>query len=350
MEKWVRGEEIGHGSFATISKTKPRKGSPLMAIKSSKACGFQTLENEKRVLDKIGACSQIIKCYGENHSVENGVNYHNLLLEFASGGSLSDQIKINGGRLPEPEIRRHARSILKGLSFIHSKGFVHCDIKLQNILMFDNGNVKIADFGLAKETSSSLETEQLTVRGTPLNLAPESVNFNEYESPSDIWALGCAVVEMVTGNPVWNYKQEPNIWALLLRIGGDEVPEIPEELSEEGKDFLSKCLIKDSKKRWTAEMLLNHTFVSDIKDDDESDNTVVSEEFSPRCPLDFSNWDSSPQPNSPEFSLELFNVFEFSSSSSSSNCLISPENRLRQLVSGDSANWSFSESWVTVRN
>ncbi|XP_062101967.1 mitogen-activated protein kinase kinase kinase 20-like [Humulus lupulus] len=339
--EWVRGEQIGRGSFATISKTKPRKGSPLMAVKSSKA--FETLENEKRVLDRIGTCSQIIKCYGVDKSVENGECFHNLLLEYASGGSLSDLVKIHGGRLPEPEIRRHTRSILKGLSFIHSKGFVHCDIKLQNILMFDNGTAKIADFGLAKEISTSSQTEPLTLRGTPLYLAPESVKDNEYECPSDIWALGCAVVEMVTGKPVWNYTQEPNIWALLLRIGGEEVPEIPSELSEEGKDFLSKSLIKDSKKRWTAEMLLNHSFV--CGGDDESDNTVILEESSPRCPLDFPTW----EPNSPKFSPDSFNGFEFSSSSSS-NCFTSPENRLRQLVSGDSANWSFSESWVRVRN
>ena len=351
--EWVRGEEIGHGSFATISKAKPRKGfssnkafPPLMAVKTSEASHSDSLKNEKQVLEKIGTFPQIIRCYGDEKSVENGEKLHNLLLEYASGGSIADQIKIHGGKLPETDIRRHTRSILKGLSFIHAKGFVHCDIKLQNILLFDNGIAKIADFGLAKEASKT--ESRCELRGTPLYMSPESVNDNEYESPSDIWALGCAVAEMVTGKPVWNHKPESNIWALLLRIGGEEVPEIPEELSEEGKDFLRKCFVKDSKKRWTAEMLLNHAFVSDDDDDTVPLEEANSLSGSPRCPFDFQEWVSCSEPNSPEFSPEFDERFEFSSSST---CLISsPEDRLRQLVSGETANWSFSESWVGVRN
>ncbi|PON43010.1 GPCR kinase [Parasponia andersonii] len=347
--EWIRGEEIGHGSFATVSKAKPRKGSsnnkalpPLMAVKSSESSTSETLKNEKRVLDRIGACPQIIRCFGDQRSFENGEKLHNLLLEYASGGSLADLVRFHGGKLPEPEIRRHTRAILKGLSFIHAKGFVHCDIKLQNILVFDNGAAKIADFGLAKEASKKTESSCSELRGTPLCMAPESVNDNEYESASDIWALGCAVAEMVSGKPVWNHNAESSLWALLLRIGGEELPEIPEEFSEEGKDFLRKCFVKDSRKRWTAGMLLNHSFVS-VDDDD----TVLLDKASPRCPFDFPEWVSSSEPNSPEFSRESLNGFEFSSSST---CLTSPENRLRRLVTGGSANWSFSASWVRVRN
>ncbi|POO02815.1 Serine/threonine protein kinase [Trema orientale] len=366
---WVRGEKIGHGSFATISKAKPKKGSsdkalpPLMAVKSSQGSSSETLKNEKRVLGRIGTCPQIIRCFGDQNSFENGEKLHNLLLEYASGGSLADQVKLHGGKLPEPDIRRHTRAVLKGLSFVHAKGFVHCDIKLQNILFFDNGAAKIADFGLAKEASKTEEAKtehRCELRGTPLYMSPESVNDNEYEPPCDIWALGCAVVEMATGKPAWNNREaESNIWKLLVRIGGEELPGIPEELSEEGRDFLSKCFVKDPRRRWTAEMLLNHAFVGgDDDDDDGSDDTVLLEEAnrlsaSPRCPFDFPEWVScTSEPHDShvvEISPESDYVFLYGSGGST--CIpFSPSDRVRQLFTDAKSCCSFSDDWVTVRN
>ncbi|GMN31592.1 hypothetical protein TIFTF001_050748 [Ficus carica] len=325
--KWVRGETIGYGSFATISKATPSNSSAhqfpsLMAVKSSEACWSDSLKNEKRVLDTIGSCPQIIRCFGDEHSIENGEELHNLLLEYASGGSLADRVKTNGGRLSESEIRRHAKSILKGLYAIHAKGFVHCDIKLQNILVFDDGATKIADFGLAKETGE--QQGKCEIRGTPLYMSPESVNENEYESPCDVWALGCAVAEMAMGKPVWNHEPEASIWPLLM-----------------------KCFVKDPRKRWTAEMLLNHAFVmSDYDNNDDPNDSVVSKEenlesTSPRCPFYFPDWVSTLEP---EFSPE------FDSESSSTTCFPSPDDRMQKLVTEEIDNWSLSDSWVTVRD
>ncbi|GMN30156.1 hypothetical protein TIFTF001_002716 [Ficus carica] len=348
--KWVRGETIGYGSFATISKATSSKSSAdrfpsVMAVKSSEACCSDSLKNEKRVLDTIGSCPQIIRCFGEEQSVENGEELHNLLLEYASGGSLADMVKTNGGRLSESEIRRHAKSILKGLYAIHAKGFVHCDIKLENILLFDDGAAKIADFGLAKETRE--QPGKCEIRGTPLYMSPESVNENEYESLCDIWALGCAVAEMAMGKPVWNHEPGASIWPLLMRIAGEEEPEIPSEFSEEGKDFLRKCFVKDPRKRWTAEMLLNHAFVmSDYDNGDDPNDSVVSKEenlesTSPRCPFYFPDWVSTSEK---EFSPE------FDSESSSTTCFPSPDDRMQKLVTEEIDNWSLSDSWVTVRD
>ncbi|KAL5556994.1 hypothetical protein UlMin_039230 [Ulmus minor] len=360
---WVRGEEIGRGSFATISRALPRKGSiefpSLMVVKSSEASCSASLKNEKQVLDRIGTCPQIVRCFREDFSHENGVNLHNLLFEFASGGCLADQVKKHGGRLPESEIRRYTRSVLRGISFVHSRGFVHCDVKLQNILLFDNGVAKIADFGLSKEAGEieAEEEKRCELRGTPLYMSPESVKDGEFESPADIWALGCAVAEMVTGKPVWNHKPGANIWSLLIRIGmGEEVPQIPGELSEEGKDFLGKCFVNDPRKRWTAEMLLRHPFIGDSGEDD----TVLlkdSDEFSssPRGPFDFQDWVSTSEPSTPfseiypeseyEFLRELNSKFDLDCSTGFS----SPADRIQQLVHDFVPDWSVADSWVTVR-
>lgn len=357
--EWVRGDPVGHGSFATVNLALPKDGysqdSPIMVVKSCESFNCSTLENEKQVLDQLAKCPQIIQCLGDNHSFENGTEFYNLLLEYACNGTLSDQLKNRGGPLPEFDVQRYAKSILKGLRDVHAKGFVHCDLKLQNILVFDNGKVKIADFGLSKkaEEKQSDEVKRAELRGTPLYMSPESVNHNEYESPADIWAFGCAVLEMVTAKPAWNCEPNVNIWKLLLRIGeGDEVPQVPKELSDDCQDFLGKCFVKDPRKRWTAEMLLKHSFVADISDDDHDHDTVLLDE-SPRSPFNFPEWVSLASLDSPELSPDSGNFFEWELNSrlgsSAYSPLCSPADRLRQLVTDEEPDWPFSESWVTVR-
>lgn len=347
--EWVRGKEIGRGSFATIYTAKPKNPSsqlpPLMAVKSAESYYSASVENEKRILDQIGSCPQIIRCFGDDRTVEDGEEFYNLMLEYATGGTLADELKRNGGRLAEADVRRHTNSLLKGLGFVHAKGFVHCDVKLQNVLVFDNGVAKIADFGLAKKAGEA--EQKAEVRGTPLYMAPESVNDNEYESSADVWALGCLVAEMASGKPVWHHSPGANIFKLLMRIGGDELPQIPEDLCEEGKDFLEKCFVKDPRKRWTAEMLLSHPFVSDY-------DAVLLEDTkpspSPRGPFDFPDWVSMASSEISSDFGDFFGKIDLNSESdwSSRQSSIPAEDRLRQLATEETPNWSFSEDWVTV--
>ncbi|CAL9245118.1 unnamed protein product [Arabidopsis halleri] len=343
--EWIRGETIGYGTFSTVSLATPSNNDsgelpPLMAVKSADSYGATSLENEKSVLDKLGDdCNEIVRCFGEDRTVENGEEMHNLFLEYASRGSLESYLKKLGGEgLPESTVRRHTGSVLRGLRHIHANGFAHCDLKLGNILLFGDGAVKIADFGLAKRIEEvTALNEGVQIRGTPLYMAPESVNDNEYGSEGDVWALGCAVVEMFSGKTAWSLKEGSNFMSLLIRIGvGDELPMIPEELSEQGKDFLTKCFVKDPKKRWTAEMLLHHPFVAV---DVDQDGLVDEEDFvvnlktekvstSPRCPFEFPDWVSV---------------------SSSSRTIDSPEERVTSLVTDMIPDWSVTNSWVTVR-
>nr|GMC67460.1 mitogen-activated protein kinase kinase kinase NPK1-like [Ipomoea batatas] len=248
--------------------------------------------------------------------------------------ALADKVKNSENRrLSETEIRKYSKALLRGLGYIHKFGYVHCDIKLQNILLCEDGEVKIADFGLAKKGEGKILGCE--IRGTPMYMSPEMVNGGEQGPAADIWALGCAVAEMATGAPAWKYS---DVAGLLMRIGvGEEIPEIPGKLSVDGQDFLRKCFIKDPRKRWTAEMLQNHPFISG-----EENGATVSLEASasapspsPRCPFDFPDWVSE---------------------SSSITSLLPPESeyspadRLRGIVSHQSPNWSQdSDEWVNVR-
>ncbi|KAJ4836498.1 hypothetical protein Tsubulata_035486 [Turnera subulata] len=363
--EWFRGDSLGYGSFSTVSEARPTrdcssKYPPLMAVKSCSACDTSLLENEKEVLSQLGSCPQIVQCLGDGHSVEKNERFYNLLLEYAAGGSLARRLKKCGGSMRESEVKAYTRSILKGLRHIHARGFVHCDLKLDNILVCEDGEAKIADFGLSKRAGE--EIGRMEVRGTPLYMSPESVNDNQYEAPCDLWALGCAVLEMVTGKPAWNVKTGANMFNLLIRIGvGEELPVVPQDLSDQGKDFLSKCFVKDPSQRWTAEMLLDHPFVSlDQEPAINKDNTVTLKvddgelmmSSSPRGPFDFPDWVSSTQSSSPNSELWSDNLgFESSSPFDSSSLAYSPSpaDRIRELVSDLCCDWTDSASWVTVR-
>ncbi|KAJ8567265.1 hypothetical protein K7X08_019473 [Anisodus acutangulus] len=355
---WVRGETVGHGSFGKVSFAIPTKQSTLfsspMVVKSSSASCSATLMNEKLILDELKGCPQIINCLGDSYTYENGEKLYNVLLEYASGGALLDKLRNSGDRrLPEFEVRKYTKALLRGLHYIHKSGYVHCDIKPQNILLGEDGQVKIADFGLAKR-SESMKDDKLRceLRGTPLYMSPEMVTEGKQGTPSDIWALGCVVAEMATGTPVWRCS---DMVKLLMTIGvGDQLPEMPEILSEEGKDFLEKCFVQDPRKRWTAEMLLEHPFVAD------QDDTVTltyetcesgTPSTSPRCPFDFPDWVSNDSSvtcsitslSSPAFQ-ELMNLNDGSWSTA-------PAERLRGLVGqrGPESEWSVGDGWVSVR-
>ncbi|XP_059658757.1 mitogen-activated protein kinase kinase kinase 2-like [Cornus florida] len=157
-------------------------------------------------------------------------------------------------------------------------GYVHCDIKPHNILLVsedtksfiiprlnlkrDKEIAKIADFGLAMKIGKKRSPK---LRGTAMYLAPESVRHQEYQPHSDIWAFGCTVLQLITGTSPWHCEPHTQPCDLLYHIGwGKKLPEIPSWVSKEAKDFLEKCLVDDPKSRWSADMLLGHSFVTSM--------------------------------------------------------------------------------------
>ncbi|GAB4846971.1 hypothetical protein Ancab_025981 [Ancistrocladus abbreviatus] len=376
MECWIRGDLVGRGSFATVNLAIPATDNPLqispsVVMKSSEFSNSDSLRNEKEVLSKLQDCPQIVRLIGDNVTVENGKRMYNLFLEYASRGSLAEQLK-SVNCFKESDVRRYTKSILRGLSFIHEKGFVHRDIKLQNILLFDDGSAKIADFGLARMAEGEKKRGEkdggFVLRGTPLYMSPELLKgTGEGESPADIWALGCVVLEMITSMPAWKTSRGCDVSALLYRIGvGAEIPEIPANLCAEGRDFLGKCFERDPNKRWTARMLLDHPFVYglDVSCDSElrepcsidTDDDDRTPSMSPRGPFDFpdlvsmdsSNLEGAVRFGSPEYSdgsgfwAESVEAREFYSWSEISD-------RIQQLSSDRVPDWSESDGWVTVR-
>ncbi|PWA48524.1 MAP3K epsilon protein kinase 1 [Artemisia annua] len=183
-------------------------------------------------------------------------------LRYVENGSLANMIKPrNFGPLPEPLVASYVAQVLEGLVYLHEQGVVHRDIKGANILTTKEGLVKLADFGVAhKLTEGDITTH--SVVGTPYWMAPEVIEMSGVCAASDIWSVGCTVIELLTGVPPY-YKLQP--MPALFKIVQDDNPPIPNDLSPGVTDFLSHCFRKDARLRPGAKTLLSHTWIQSFR-------------------------------------------------------------------------------------
>ncbi|GMJ05081.1 mitogen-activated protein kinase kinase kinase 15 [Hibiscus trionum] len=338
--EWIRGPAIGRGATATVSLAMAIPSGEIFAVKSTELCHSTFLQRENYVLSKL-SCPHIVKYMGYDVTNEaNGKATYNLCMEYVAGGTLSDEIRRVGGRLGEEKVRLYTQQILQGLSYLHVNGVAHCDIKSQNILIGKDG-AKIADLGCAKLMGKDSEYggfDMSAISGTPAFMAPEVARGEEQGFEADIWALGCTIIEMSTGNSPWLELTDPVSALYKIGFSGD-VPEIPRWLSEEGKDFVGKCLKRDLKERWTAEELLQHPFLEET--DTLLKEVKESAMDSPNSVLDQGFWDSLNVMGSPKNSI------------SGEISMDSAADRIKKLLQSTlppPSNWTMcEEDWITVR-
>lgn len=148
----------------------------------------------------------------------------------------------NFGALNEKVVRAYTRQILSGLDYLHKHCIVHRDVKCANVLLDSDGNVKVADFGASKNLSQiNGDGHQMSMKGTPFFMAPEVVLQQDVGRQSDLWSVGCCVVEMGTSKPPFS-GQFSNVAALLFHIARNVTPPVlPESLSQECHDFCALC-------------------------------------------------------------------------------------------------------------
>ncbi|KAL3635443.1 hypothetical protein CASFOL_019990 [Castilleja foliolosa] len=318
---WSRGHIIGHGASATVSTATLRSSGEILAVKSVELLQSEPLQREHKILSTINH-PNIIGYRGCDITLENSNSMFNLIMEYAPGGTLADVIRRSGAQLDESTISHYTCGVVKGLEYLHSRGIVHCDIKLSNILL-SQGEAKITDFGCAKAA------EEAVIGGTPMYMSPEVARGDEQGYSADIWAVGCSIIEMATGKSPW-----PNSVSTLYRIAfSGETPEVPDFLSGLGKDFLSKCLRVNPEERWTAGQLFRHYFL------DESRFRHVKQSLnstcSPTCVLDHGIWSS------------IEDVCEMDDG----ELLDGPIERIKELcVNLGRDNWEWGERWITVRD
>lgn len=177
---------------------------------------------------------------------------------FVENGSLSSVLKTFGN-MPEKLVVNYVVQILEGLEYLHLKGVVHCDLKAANILNNKDGTAKLSDFGVSMQLNSSmLDQNTKACVGTPNWMAPEIIELNGASTKSDIWSLGCTIIELLTGRAPYG---ELNAMTALFRIVEDDHPPFPEGISEDLYDFLIHCFQKDVNSRWSATQLQSHPWI-----------------------------------------------------------------------------------------
>ncbi|XP_022132587.1 mitogen-activated protein kinase kinase kinase 3 [Momordica charantia] len=262
QSKWQKGRLLGRGTFGHVYLGFNSVSGQMCAIKEVRLISDDSTSKEclKQLNQEITLLSQlshpnIVQYYGS----EMGDESLSVYLEYVSGGSIHKLLQEYGA-FKEPVIRNYTRKILSGLAYLHGRNTVHRDIKGANILVDPNGGVKLVDFGMAKHISNC--TSMLSFKGSPYWMAPEVVmNTNGYSLAVDIWSLGCTVLEMATSKPPWSKYEGV---AAIFKIGNSkDIPEIPDHLSYDAKNFVQLCLQRDPSARPTAAELLDHPFVQD---------------------------------------------------------------------------------------
>ncbi|XP_062183894.1 MAP3K epsilon protein kinase 1-like isoform X2 [Phragmites australis] len=260
--KYMLGDEIGKGAYGRVYKGLDLENGDFVAIKqvSLENIPQEDLNIIMQEIDLLKNLNHknIVKYLG---SLKTKSHLH-IILEYVENGSLANIIKPNKfGPFPESLVAVYIAQVLEGLVYLHEQGVIHRDIKGANILTTKEGLVKLADFGVAtKLTEADINTH--SVVGTPYWMAPEVIEMSGVCAASDIWSVGCTVIELLTCAPPY-YDLQP--MPALFRIVQDVHPPIPEGLSPEITDFLRQCFQKDSMQRPDAKTLLMHPWLQNSR-------------------------------------------------------------------------------------
>lgn len=256
------GDEIGKGAYGRVYKGLDLENGDFVAIKqvSLENIAQEDLNIIMQEIDLLKNLNHknIVKYLG---SLKTKTHLH-IILEYVENGSLANIIKPNKfGPFPESLVAVYIAQVLEGLVYLHEQGVIHRDIKGANILTTKEGLVKLADFGVAtKLTEADVNTH--SVVGTPYWMAPEVIEMSGVCAASDIWSVGCTVIELLTCVPPY-YDLQP--MPALFRIVQDENPPIPDSLSPDITDFLRQCFKKDARQRPDAKTLLSHPWIQNSR-------------------------------------------------------------------------------------
>ncbi|KAF9189540.1 hypothetical protein BGZ51_005613 [Haplosporangium sp. Z 767] len=249
------GNCIGKGAFGSVWRGLNLDTATTVAVKQINLSDIPSAElanimMEIDLLKKLNHAN-IVKYFGFEKTSE----CLNIILELCENGSLRSLCK-NFGKLPEHLGAMYITQVLDGLVYLHDQGVIHRDIKGANILATKDGLVKLADFGVA--TLSNDVGGDMSVAGTPYWMAPEIIELSGATTASDIWSVGCTVIELLDGEPP--YHELPPMGA-LYRIVQDDHPPIPESVSAIVRDFLMQCFQKDCNLRVSAKKLSRHPWI-----------------------------------------------------------------------------------------
>ncbi|KAJ7287793.1 kinase-like protein [Mycena rebaudengoi] len=293
MTQLQLNEELGKGNYGTVKKVLHRPTNVYMAMKEIQLelspAKLNGIIMELDILHRAVA-PEIVEFYGA-FTIESCVYY---CMEYMDAGSLDKVLGIKttaqgggwegelGEGAPEDVLGRIASHMVRGLKFLKDNlQIMHRDVKPTNVLVNRKGHVKLCDFGVSGQLDNSVAKTNI---GCQTYFAPERIQgtttgadvqdaFNTYTVSSDVWSLGLSIIEVAMGRYPYPPETYSNVFAQLQAIVHGEPPQLPAkkektdgdpfecEFSEEARDWVRCCLIKDPTRRATYAELLEHPFL-----------------------------------------------------------------------------------------
>ncbi|GAB0201890.1 mitogen-activated protein kinase kinase kinase kinase 1 [Grus japonensis] len=255
-------QRLGGGTYGEVYKARSKATGELAAIKVVKMEADDDRATLQQEIVMVRSCQHpnIIAYFGSY----SWCNKLWICMELCGGGSLQDIYHVTGP-LSEPQIAYVCRETLEGLSYLHSQGKIHRDIKGANILINDSGEVKLADFGIAAQISATF-ARRMSFIGTPYWMAPEVAAVElkgGYNELCDVWSVGITAVELAELQPPM-FDVHPLRVLFLMSKSGYQPPKLKDKAkwSPPFHNFVKVTLTKNPKKRPSAAKMLSHQFVA----------------------------------------------------------------------------------------
>lgn len=256
---------IGKGSFGKVFLVRDKSNSVLYAMKVLKKeyiIRKNQVEHTKTERSVLGYVHHPF-IVGLNMAFQTKANLF-FILDYCAGGELFFHLgKV--GRFTEDRSKFYAAQIILALEYVHQKGVIYRDLKPENVLLDEHGNVRLTDFGLSKEGVSDHSTGANSFCGTPEYIAPEVLQRQGHGRAVDWWSLGALLYEMITGLPPFYSRNRETMFDKIMNADLT----FPQQLSESAKDLLAKLLLRDPKLRLgsgegDAADIKRHPFFHDV--------------------------------------------------------------------------------------
>ncbi|XP_061440081.1 serine/threonine-protein kinase Nek1 isoform X2 [Rhineura floridana] len=259
MDKYIKVQKIGEGSFGKAILVKAKENGKQYVIKEiniSKMSNKEREESRREVAVLANMKHPNIVLYRESFE-EGGCLY--IVMDYCEGGDLFKKINAQKGVLfSEDQIMDWFVQICLALKHVHDRKILHRDIKSQNIFLTKDGTIQLGDFGIARVLNSTVELARTCI-GTPYYLSPEICENKPYNNKSDIWALGCVLYEMCTLKHAF---EAGNMKNLVLKIISGSFPPVSVHYSHELRSLISQLFKRNPRDRPSVNSILEKVFIA----------------------------------------------------------------------------------------
>ncbi|CAH2273220.1 death-associated kinase 2 [Pelobates cultripes] len=259
-------EELGSGQFAIVKRCQEKKTGVNYAAKfikkrqsraSRRGVTREEIEREVNILREIKHPNIVTL-----HDVYENKTDVVLILELVSGGELFDFLAQKES-LSEEEATRFIKQILEGVNYLHTRKIAHFDLKPENIMLLDKSipvpHIKLIDFGLAHKIEDGVEFKNIF--GTPEFVAPEIVNYEPLGLAADMWSIGVITYILLSGASPFLGENKQETLSNITAVNYEFDEEFFSHTSDLAKDFISKLLVQDTRKRLSIQDALSHVWI-----------------------------------------------------------------------------------------